>query len=55
MTDVEKATLPRLRLGEMGFTGLKQRDGYIQEECRRELRFFPHGQKLVRCAGGQSL
>lgn len=47
MTDVEKATLPRLRLGEMGFTGLKQRDGYIQEECRRELR-FPLANKTFR-------
>ncbi|WPJ20562.1 putative portal protein [Pseudomonas phage vB_PF_Y1-MI] len=38
-TDIEKATIPRLRLGEIGVVGLKQTAGRIQEESRRELRF----------------
>jgi len=40
-TKIEKvaAPMPRLRLGEMGATGLKQYGGHIAEENRRELRF----------------
>lgn len=38
-TDIEKATIPRLRLGEIGVVGLKQHGGRILEEARRELRF----------------
>lgn len=37
--EIEKASIPRLRLGEMGVVGLKQHGGRIQEEARRELRF----------------
>jgi len=40
MTEViEKASIPRLRLGELGVVGLKQHGGRIQEEARKELRF----------------
>lgn len=44
---VEKATIPRLRLGETGFTGLKNIGGRIQEEARRELR-FPEANRTFR-------
>lgn len=46
---IEKAEtpLPRLRLGEMGTTGLKMAGGRINEEARRELR-FPEACKTFR-------
>ncbi len=48
MTDaIEKAAIPRLRLGEMGVVGLKQYGGRIQEEARRELR-FPEANRTFR-------
>lgn len=37
--EIEKASIPRLRLGEFGVVGLKQHGGRIQEEARKELRF----------------
>lgn len=45
--DIEKAAIPRLRLGEMGVVGLKQHGGRIQEEARRELR-FPEANRTFR-------
>lgn len=42
-----EAPLPRLRLGEIGALGLKQTNGRIQEEARRELR-FPEACKTFR-------
>lgn len=45
--DIEKASIPRLRLGEMGFVGLKQHGGRIQEEARKELR-FPEANRTFR-------
>lgn len=41
-TKIEKvaAPMPRLRLGEMGYVGLKQHGGSVVEENRRELRFL---------------
>lgn len=48
MTEViEKASIPRLRLGEMGVVGLKQHGGRIQEEARKELR-FPEANRTFR-------
>lgn len=50
MTDVQKAaeTVPsRLRLGEYGSIGLKQINGHIIEESRKELR-FPYSMKTFR-------
>lgn len=44
---VEKAAIPRIRLGEMGVVGLKQHGGRIQEEARRELR-FPEANRTFR-------
>lgn len=45
--DIEKAAIPRLRLGEMGVVGLKQYGGRIAEEARKELR-FPQACKTFR-------
>lgn len=39
MEDIDKAALPRMRLGEIGQVGLRQYNGHIMEEARRELRF----------------
>lgn len=49
MTDVTKADtpIPRLRLGEIGSLGLKQQNGRIYEESRRELR-YPEAAKTFR-------
>lgn len=48
MTEViEKASIPRLRLGELGVVGLKQHGGRIQEEARKELR-FPEANRTFR-------
>lgn len=52
MTEIEKAvdayTVPsRLRLGEYGSIGLKQINGHILEESRKELR-FPESLKTFR-------
>jgi hypothetical protein len=46
---VEKAeaTIPRLRLGEIGSLGLKQVNGVIYEESRKELR-YPQATKTFR-------
>ncbi|QYW06646.1 putative portal protein [Pseudomonas phage UAVern] len=44
---VEKASIPRLRLGELGVVGLKQHGGRIQEEARKELR-FPEANRTFR-------
>lgn len=41
------ATIPRLRLGEIGTLGLKQVNGRIYEESRRELR-YPEAAKTFR-------
>lgn len=45
--EIEKASIPRLRLGELGVVGLKQHGGRIQEEARRELR-FPEANRTFR-------
>lgn len=45
--EIEKAAIPRLRLGEMGVVGLKQHGGRIQEEARKELR-FPEANRTFR-------
>lgn len=45
--EIEKASIPRLRLGEMGVVGLKQHGGRIQEEARKELR-FPEANRTFR-------
>lgn len=42
-----EATIPRLRLGEIGTLGLKQVNGRIYEESRRELR-YPEAAKTFR-------
>lgn len=49
MQVVEKAeaTIPRLRLGEIGSLGLKQINGRIYEESRKELR-YPEAAKTFR-------
>lgn len=49
MQEVTKAeaTIPRLRLGEIGTLGLKQVNGRIYEESRRELR-YPEAAKTFR-------
>lgn len=44
---IEKASIPRLRLGEIGVVGLKQHGGRIQEEARKELR-FPEANRTFR-------
>lgn len=41
------ATIPRLRLGEIGTLGLKQINGHIYEESRKELR-YPEAAKTFR-------
>lgn len=38
-TSTPEATIPRLKLGEYGFTGLKMTNGWIQEQSRRDLRW----------------
>lgn len=45
--EIEKASIPRLRLGELGVVGLKQHGGRIQEEARKELR-FPEANRTFR-------
>lgn len=45
--NIEKASIPRLRLGEQGVVGLKQHGGRIAEEARKELR-FPQACKTFR-------
>ena len=47
--DIEKAdtSIPRLRLGEMGSLGLKQVNGRILEESRKELR-YPEAARTFR-------
>ncbi|ATN92766.1 hypothetical protein QGX11_gp003 [Pseudomonas phage PPSC2] len=51
-TRVEKvaAPIPRLRLGEIGSVGLRQYNGTIAEEMRRELR-FPEACRTYRTMG----
>lgn len=39
MQDIDKAAVPRMRMSEIGAVGLKQYNGRIAEESRRELRF----------------
>ena len=39
--------IPRMRMSEIGYTGLKQIDGVIYEEMRKELR-FPHSIKTFK-------
>ena len=39
--------LPRFKLGEYGFVGLKQQAGHVIEQARRELR-FPHNLPIYR-------
>lgn len=34
-----EVVIPRMRMSEMGYTGLKQVDGHVYEEIRQELRF----------------
>lgn len=40
-TNSQAGAVPRLKLGEYGYTGLKMSNGVIMEESRRELR-WPH-------------
>jgi len=39
--------IPRIRMGEIGSTGLKVSDGYVYEECKKEFR-TPFWQKEVK-------
>lgn len=45
--DADTTSVPRLRLGEIGTTGLKLTNGQILEEARRELR-FPNSIKVYK-------